>query len=115
MRVQPTRGTAGKQGAEGRAGGAEMEGRRTEVAARPCQGEETRKQGQGPAADLGRHAYRSDAGEARMSPWFGFLESKTELTAGETRFILLCSPILRCMHVCVCVCARMSVCVLGGG
>ena len=46
VRVLPTRGTAGKQGPGGRAGGAEMDGRRTEVAARPRQEEETGKLGE---------------------------------------------------------------------
>lgn len=113
MRVQPTRGTAGKQGAEGRAGGAEMEGRRTEVAARPCQ---ERKPGSKVRVLLptwGGMPTGVMRGEARNESLVWVPLKARQSSQQETRFILLCSPILR-VHACVCVCAH-DVCVCVGG
>ena len=87
-----------------------MEGRRTEVAARPRQGEETRKQGQGPAADLGRRAYRSDAGRSQNESliWVTWKQDRAHSRRNTFYSALFPHPLLR---ECVCVCTRVCVCV----
>ena len=79
-------------------GRAEMKGRRTEVAARPYEGEETGQQGQGHAAHIGTRAY-GERGRGEAS------ESKTGFTAGEASVVrFVPSPLL---HARVCVCVRV--------
>ena len=116
VRVLPTRGTAGKQGPGGRAGGAEMDGRRTEVAARPRQGEETGKLGEETSGSCCR------PWEVCMQEWcrekpewipdLGYLKARQG--SQQEKHLLCCFvplPSDACVCVCVCVCARVCVCV----